>query len=192
MRTSSLFNPVIRATVIIGLALAMLSGVTYAALQSHSKFNASSIMTAVANLQVSRDNVTFTNTQTDLNFNNLIPGGSLTPSAGYPIYLKDAGATPLSLKLSVGSTPTNPNGVDLTKVNMVLTSTTNSQVQTFTLQALIDAYATGGVPITITPVIFPGQILPFTVQASMASDAFSGTSATIGSIDYVFTGVAVN
>lgn len=192
MQKLLLINPIVRATVVIGLTFAMLSGVTYAALQSHSKFSGSSIMTAVANLQVSRDNVTFSNSQTDLNFNNLIPGGSLTPSAGYPLYLKDVGATPLAVKLSISGTPTNPDGVDLSKVNVVLTSTSSGQAQTFTLQSLIDSYATGGVALTSAPVIFPDQVLPYTVQVSMAIDAFSGTSASIGSINYIFTGTAVN
>ncbi|MDL2342265.1 MAG: hypothetical protein QFB87_04280 [Patescibacteria group bacterium] len=185
-------NPIAKGTVVIAALLGLLSGVTYAALQGQSKFTGSTIQTATANLVVSRDGTTFSNSQSGMTFNNVIPGGSLSPSAGYPVYMKNAGGTPLSLKLAVSSTPTNPDTVDLTKVNVVLTSTASGQSQTFSLQSLIDSHTTGGSAITILPVLFPEQTHPFILQVSMAKDAFSGTSASIGAIDFSLTGVAVN
>lgn len=193
MQRTSFINPLAKAGLTIAVALALITGVTYAALQSpQNKFTGSTIQTATANLLISRDNSSFSNTQSGFSFANVIPGGSLTPSPGYPIYLKNAGGTPLALKLAISSTPTNPDGADLTKVNVVLTSTASGQIQTLSLQSLVDSYAVGGTAITLVPVLFQEQTHPFTLQVSMAKDAITGPSATIGVIDFSVTGYAVN
>ncbi|MBC7707975.1 hypothetical protein H7Y63_02025 [Polaromonas sp.] len=192
MQRRIFINPIARGTLFIALLLGILSGVTYAALQGQSKFTGSTIQTATANLVVSRDGTTFSNTQSGLAFMNVIPGGTLSPSPGYPVYLKNAGGTPLSIKLGVSSTPTNPDGVDLAKVSVVLTSTASGQAQTFSLQSLIDSNATGGAIVSILPVLFQQQVHPFTLQVSMTTDAFSGPAASIGAIDFTVTGNAVN
>ena len=192
MRSKILISPLVRVAVIVSVLLTLVSGVTYAALQSQSKLTDSSIQTATANLLVGRDTSTLSNTSAGYAFNNLIPGGTLTPSGGYPVFLKNAGGTPLSLKFAVSSIPTNLNGVDLSKVTVHLNSTASGQSQAFQLQALVDSYATGGSTITLVPVLFSDQTHPFTMQVSMAKDAFDGQTAAIGAIDFVITGTATS
>lgn len=192
MRNKVLINPLTRAILIIAVLLSLVGGVTFAALQSQSKLTGSTIQTATANLLIGRDATNLANTQAGYSFTNLIPGGTLTPSNGYPVYLKNAGGTPLSLKFAVSGTPSNPSNVDLTKVSVHINSISSGQTQIFTLQSLIDSNATGGLTMTLVSVLFPDQLQPLTMQVSMAADAFGGQSAAIGAIDFVITGTATS
>lgn len=192
MRSKALVSPIIRTAIIVSLLLSLVSGITFAALQSQSKLTGSTIQTATANLLIGHDTNSFAASQAGFSFNNLVPGGTLTPSGGYPIYLRNAGGTPLSLKFAVSSLPTNPNAVDLSKVFVHLNSTASGQTQTFTLQSLIDSHASGGSTLNLVAVLFSEQTHPFTLQVSMAKDAFDGQSASIGAIDFVVTGTATS
>ena len=192
MQRRTIIRPFVRASLVISLTLGLVTGVTYAALQSQqSKFTGSTIQTATANLLVSQDGVNFSNSQAGFTFANVIPGGSLAPANGYSIILKNAGGTALALKLAVSSTPTNLDNVDLTKVFVNLASTNNGPIMSIPLQALIDSQATGGYAITNPAVLFAGNTHQYILQVSMAKDAFAGPSATIGAIDLSFSGVTV-
>ena len=191
MQRISVLHPITCASIVIAVIIATVTDVTYAALQSQqSKFTGSTIQTATANLLVSQDGTVYSTSQTGFMFSNVIPGGSLTPSNGHPFHLKKTGGTALSLKLAVSSTPANVDNVDLTKVNVLITPQIG-QTQSFTPQSLIDSYATGGTLLTNYPVLYSGYNTQFTIQVSMAKDAFSGFSATIGTIGFSFTGVTV-
>lgn len=188
------FNPITQAAGIIAALLVLISGVTFAALQSQqAKLTGNVIQTATANLQVSTDGSSYSNSQAGFAFANLVPGGQAVPAPGYPLYLKNAGGTPLALKLAVSSTPSNPDNVDFAKVHVILIPATgNAQPQNFTLQALISSATTGGVALTSPSVLMPGSVQQFSVQISMDSDAVSGASATINNVDLSFGGTAVN
>lgn len=180
---------------IAGLMLAaviILSGVTFAALQSQRNTLAgNTIQTANANLQLSADGVAYSDSHAGFDFNNLIPGGSAMPAAGYPFYLKNAGSTPLSIKVAVSSTPSNPNSVDLTKVNILLTTVgAGTPAQSFSLQSLVDSFAAGGTAIS-TSGLPAGGVQQYKLQASMMTDAVTGSSASLGNVDLVFYGTAV-
>jgi len=192
MQSKLFIKPVARTSFVVAVLLLLLTGVTYAALQSQTKITSSNITTTTANMLISRDNVTYSSSQSGYNFGEIVPGGANMPASGYPVYLKNAGGTPLSPKFAVSSTPTNPNNVDLTKVNVILTSNASSEAQTFSLQSLIEANATGGLALSSLSVLFPDQVYRFNMQASMAKDAFVGTSASVGAIDFTLTGTAVN
>lgn len=193
MQRRLFIKPIARASLIITLMLGLVTGITYAALQSQqSKFTGSTIQTATANLLVSQDGTTFSNSQSGFTFANVIPGGSLAPANGYSITLKNAGGTALALKLAVSSTPTNIDNVDLSKVFVHLSSTTTgAQNMTIPLQTLIDGSATGGYALTNPAVLFSGNTYQYILQVSMAKDAFAGPSATIGAIDLSFSGTTV-
>ena len=192
MQRRTIIKPLVRASLVISLMLGLVTGVTYAALQSQqSKFTGSTIQTSTANLLISHDGVNFANSQAGFTFANVIPGGSLAPANGYSIILKNAGGTALALKLAVSSTPTNPDNVDLTKVFVNLTSTNSTPVMTIPLQTLIDSQATGGYAITNPAALFSGNIYQYILQVSMAKDAFAGPSANIGAIDLSFSGTTV-
>ncbi|MDB5169504.1 MAG: hypothetical protein JWO41_860 [Candidatus Saccharibacteria bacterium] len=183
--------PIMRAVLVVAAVAVVTGGVTFAGLQSQqSKLTGNVIQTATANLQVSNDGTTYSNSQTGFVFANLIPGGQAMPSGGFPVYLKNAGGTPLSLKLAVSSPPSNPDNADLSKVNVILKLTTG-QSQTFSMQSLIDSSTTGGATITSPSQLNPNVVSQYTLQIQMASDAVTGPSATIGNIDFSFSGTAV-
>jgi hypothetical protein len=167
----------------------LITGVTFAALQSQQNVLAgNTISTATANLQLSTDGTTYADSRTGFDFNNIIPGGSAVPAAGYSFYLKNAGGTPLTLKLAVGSTPTNPSGVDLSKVNVILTTVgSGAGSQSFTLQSLLTP---GGVSVTGAS-LASASAQQYKLQVSMAVDAVTSSSANLGNIDFDFSGTAV-
>ena len=111
------------------------------------------------------------------------------PTNGYNFYLKNSGGTPLAIKFAVSSVPTNPDNVDLSKVNVILTYN-NGPTQTFELQSLIAASPTGGLTINSPSAINPSSTAPYNIKVSMATDAITGSSASIGNIDFAFTGIA--
>jgi hypothetical protein len=184
--------PIIRALTMVIAVAGVTGGVTFAGLQSQqSKLTGNLIQTTTANLQVSNDGTTYSNSQTGFSFANLVPGGQAMPLSGYPIYLKNAGGAPLSLKLAVSSPPSNPDSADLTKVNVIL-KLSSGQSQTFSLQSLVDSAVTGGVTITNPSQLNPNVISQYTLQIQMASDAVNGPSATISNIDFSFSGIVVS
>lgn len=182
----------LRAVGVIAAVVIIVSGVTFAALQSQQDtLTGNTIETATANLQLSTDGTNYSNTHAGFDFNNLIPGGSAVPTAGYSFYLKNGGGTSLALKMAVSSVPANPDGVDLSKVNVLLTPVgLGTGAQSFTLQSLISGAATG---LAINSGnLASGAVQQFKLQVSMASDAVSGSSASLGNIDFSFSGTAVS
>jgi hypothetical protein len=183
----------IRAFAVVTAMSGLVSGVTFAGLQSQqNKLAGNSIQTATANLLVSTDNTTYSNTQPGYSFSNLIPGGSAVPTNGYPLYLKNAGGAPLSLKVAVSSPPTNQNNADLAKVYLILNHVGGGTPQIISLAALIAAANTGGVPITTPSAINPGLMTQYNIQVSMDQDAITGSVASIGNLDLSFTGTVSN
>lgn len=183
----------LRAIGVVTAAVIIVSGVTFAALQSQQDtLTGNTIETATANLQLSTDGTNYSDSHSGFDFNNIVPGGQAVPTTGYPFYLKNFGGTPLSLKLSVTSAPSNPNSVDLNKVNVLLTPVgTGTSVQTFTLQSLIAGSSGGGLAITSGNLASVAS-QQFKLQVSMTSDAVSGSGASLGSIDFSFSGTAVS
>lgn len=183
----SIKRSILLATLMVGLA----GGAAYAVLQSQQNtLTGNTISTATANLQLSKDGVSFGNTQTGFGFINIVPGGAAVPTTGQPFYLKNAGGTPLEIHMSVSGTPTNSSNVDLGKVNVLLTTVgSGTPIQSFNLQALMTAHATGGVIISTAPLDID-NIQLYKLQVSMAADAVTGSSASIGNIDFAFSGIA--
>lgn len=185
-------GPLLRAVLVMSVVGILVSGVTFAALQSQQAVLAgNTIETATADLRVSRDGATYSTTLSGFDFSGVVPGGEAVPVAGSSFYLKNYGNTPLTLKLAVTSVPTNPSNVDLSKVSVILTTVgAGQQPQTFTLAALMADSDSGGVPVVGNLGVATPQQYKF--QVSMAADAFSGTSASLGDIDFAFTGTATN
>lgn len=181
----------LRAIGVVAAVAIVVSGVTFATLQSQqAKLTGNTIETAAANIQLSQTGATYTNTIPGYDFAGLVPGGSAVPTSGYTFFVKNSGNARLQLKLSVSSLPGNPDNIDLAKVNVLLTPIGGS-AQTFTLQSLIDADATGGVTVTAPAALFPGNSQQYALQISMAADAMTGSSARLTGIDFAFTGVAL-
>jgi hypothetical protein len=181
---------ILRFLGVVACLLIAVSGVTFAALQSQAvKLTGNSIETATANLLISTDGTNFSTAQPGFDFANIVPGGQ--PQSGYFFTLKNGGATPLALKFAVSSTPSNPANVDLSKISIRLTPT-GGVAQSFSLASLIAANSSGGLAITNPSELFVGNRITFTIDVSMAADAMTGPSASIGNIDLAFTGLAVN
>jgi hypothetical protein len=58
------------------------------------------------------------------------------------------------------------------------------------MESLINANASGGVMITSPIHILTGEILHYTIKVSMATDAITSQSASLGNIDFAFAGIA--
>ena len=185
------FKALTRAMGVAAAAVVVVSGVTFAALQSQQvKLTGNVIQTATANLLVSPDGTNYSAAQSGFSFSNLVPGGQAMPANGYPFFLKNGGGTPLALKFALSSTPSNPDAVDLNKVNVIVTPNGGGSPQSFTLAALISANASGGVSILTPSALMPGASAQYTLQVSMTSDAVTSSSASLGNIDFAFTGLA--
>lgn len=180
-------QPLARAMVVISAVAILATGVTYAALQSQAAtLSGNTIETATADLRIGTSATSYAASRTGFSFTNVVPGGNAAPADGNVFYLKNYGTAPLALKVSVGTTPTNTNGVDLTKVYVVLTRIDTSTTQKFSLASLVTANTTGGVAMTDN---LAGQAFAqYKFQVSMDADAYSGTSASVGGIDLVFNG----
>jgi len=187
-------NSKIRAMKLAGLVTAlviMATGVAYAALQSQQiKLTGNTIQTASANLLLSTDGTTYASTLTGYSFSGLVPGGPAVPAGGQKIYIKNTGNAPLSLRMFVGSTPINPDSVDLSKVSVIITPISGGTAQTATLQSLISSQATGGITLNTPASLASGSSTGYNLSISMTADAINGASASISGIDFIFTGVA--
>lgn len=185
--------PFIRAGGIVASVAVIVSGVTFAALQSQQvKLTGNTIQTATANLLLSTDGLNYAATQPGFVFDAIVPGGPAVPVAGYPVFLKNAGGAPLALRLSVGSAPANLEILDLNKVHVILTPIAGGSVQNFTLQGLITATASGGQPILSPSQLPPGASAGYKLQVSMEGEALSGPGVTINGLDFSFGGTAVS
>lgn len=184
--------PLLRAIGVLSAIGIVVTGVTFAALQSQqATLTGNTISSASADLRIGTSATTFSTTPTHsgFSFQSVIPGAPAVPVDGNIFYLKDAGTAPLALKVAVGTAPTNTSDVDLSKVFIELTRVDTGAVQTLSLKSLIDGYAANGLP--LTDPIAPNAVIQYKLRASMAADAFSGPGATIGGIDLVFYGTAV-
>jgi hypothetical protein len=189
MKKQSNRKAIFRAIGVIAVLIVIVSGVTFAALQSQQDtLTGNTIQTATANLQLSTDGTSYNNSHAGFDFTNIVPGGAAVPTAGYSFYLKNGGGTPLTLKLAITSTPTNPDGVDLSKVSVLLTTVgSGTPIQTFSLQSLL---TNGGVSLTGSLATSTAQ--QYKLQVSMTTDAVSGSSASLGNIDFAFSGTAAS
>lgn len=188
-------RPLMQAMGIITAVMVLVTGVTFAALQSQQAvLKGNSIATAMAELKISKDNITYANLLDGYTFGNLIPGGSPTPTNGNPIYLQNTGSVALAAKLSVNEALSNPNNVDLAKVHIILLPSGGGAPQNISLKDLVSASSTGGIALSGGGLnhINAGGNASFAMQVMLDSDAISGSSANIGNLIFNFDATAVN
>jgi len=180
-----------RAVGVISAVVVLMTGVTYAALQSpQATLTNSTISSATADLRIGTSATSFASTRVGFNFVDLIPGGIAAPADGNIFYLKNYGNANLGLHISIGSIPVNLSNVDLTKVSFVITRQDTSTVHTFTVKALVDSYINGG--LSFTDSLSGSVVAEYKLQAIMSADAFTGQTAQISDLDLVFTGTGTN
>jgi hypothetical protein len=74
------FKALSRAVAVIAAVLIVVSGVTFAALQSQQdKLTGNIIQTTTADLEISLDDNTYANSEPGFEFDNIIPGGAESP-----------------------------------------------------------------------------------------------------------------
>ncbi len=189
MRRQSNVKPLLRAFTVMVVVVALVSGVTFAALQSQQAVLAgNTIESATADLKISTDGVTYTSSHTGFDFTGVVPGGPAVPAAGNSFWLKNSGTTGSQVKLAVSTSPTNLSNVDLSKVSVIVTHVPGGTSQTITLAVLISTYAAGGT--ALTDILPAATAYQYKIQISMAADAFTGSGASLGNIDFVFIGAA--
>jgi hypothetical protein len=191
MKRLSNYAPVFRAVAVLSAVGILVTSVTYAALQSqNATLTGNSIRSATADLRIGTTASTFSATRAGFTFADVLPGGPAMPADGHDFYLKNYGSTTLALKLAVNSTVANTSNIDLEKVSVQLTRVDSGTAQTFTLKALVDAQAAGGLALTDNLAPNP-TVAQYKLRTLMAADAFSGTGVNveIEGIDLVFSGV---
>lgn len=186
-------HPITRAIGVFGAVAALVTGVTYAALNSQATLTNNIISSATADLQV-KSTGSFAAQDAGFAFSGIVPGGPAVPAAGHAFQLKNNGSTDLDVAVSVPTAPTFTGGtVDQTKVELVIAcSTTGGKnfSKTASLSALVAAHPTGG--LLTTPDFLPtgtDGTANCTAKMQMAADAFSGSGGvSSGFFNIVFTG----
>lgn len=182
-------QPLFRAISVIASVAILVTGVTYAALQSQqATLTGNSISTGTADLRIGTTATSFATTRTGFSFGNVVPGAAAMPADGNSFYLKNYGTPTLALKVGVSSVPVNTNNVDLSKTYVVLTRVDSGTSQKFALAALVAGGTSA--PLSMTDNLNGGATAQYKTQVAMDTDAFTGQSADITGIDLVFTGTA--
>ncbi|HZP55746.1 MAG TPA: hypothetical protein VFB03_03180 [Candidatus Saccharimonadales bacterium] len=198
MRSRGSLWPLMRAAVIFSALGIILTGVTFAALQSPpATLSNNTINSATADLRIGTSNNgnILTTSVAGYSFDGVIPGGSAAPSSGNPVYLRNYGSASMTIKLAVSTTPSvvtvGPSGasVNLSKVYLDITRTDTSTEQKFSIKDLMDANSTGG--LALTDSLSGGSVGQYSLRVVMDGDAFTAQSSTISGINIIFTGVGI-
>lgn len=185
----SRINPVLRAVLVIGVVMAFVTSITYAALQSQATLTNNTISTASADLQL-WDGDSFESTAPGFNITDLVPG---TPSDPQNFYFKNNGSAPLDITARIPSAPTT-NGIgDFSKVYVTIDCQADASPAINTNMAALIA---GEVSLDVTLPAGAQGVIGETDNPANCSAVFdidpttvSGSSASIGSFDLRFTGV---
>lgn len=206
-------NPVARAIVVIGAVMALVTSVTFAALQSQATLTNNTISTATAGLMI-WDGDSFEATAPGVTVTGLVPGEW---SEDYPVYFQNSGEGPLYLKASVPSEPALPEGMEdygftgwenlkvAIKGYCAPTEETQSawwkqkkwdQAGSSVVKTDMAALLAGDVTLPCGPLAegaagdsnTPGTAGNYSLSFKLASDAVTGEAAGVGAFDIVFTG----
>lgn len=184
----------IRAAAIFSAAAVLLTGVTYASMQSQNDtLQGNTIMSATASLQILGANGIYADTAPGFTFSNLEPGGAPGPTPGHTVSLKNTGSTTLALKASInGTTYSNPQHISISKVQFNFTPSTGSTGLSASMAALCTGYNTA-VPLPLNINLAPGQVVDLIIQAQLAADAVTTTTTgvSLSGIDVIFSGNAI-
>jgi hypothetical protein len=181
-------SPLLRAIGVIGAVAALVTGITFAALQSQATLTNNTISTASADLLL-WDGDSFEETAPGFNVTNLLPG---TPSAPQEFYFKNNGTATLNVTARIPVAPAVTNIGDFGEVDVTLDcqGVGNDPVAT-TMAALIagevalDTTLVGGAQGVIGETENPANC---TAVFNIDPITVSGESANIGSFDIRFTG----
>ena len=111
MLKSISISPVVRAILVIGAVAALVTGVTFAALESEATLTQNTIAGEDA-LQVNNDpegNATFSQTEQGFNFINIVPGVASSQTENFE--LRNTSTTTVDVNVQIPTPPTLPAGV---------------------------------------------------------------------------------
>lgn len=193
-------NPVARAIMVIAAVMALVTGVTFAALKDSVTLQGNTISSANADLLIWNGS-TFAESTDGFAVTNLIPGEG---SDDYYFYLKNNGGTPLKLAATVPTEPQVPaggygfTGWENLKVNITNHKTGCANPTTETTMAALLA---GEVELSCNPLAAgaqgndqPGEEGTegnFSVSFDIEPSSVTGDNPGVGSFDLVITGSAV-
>lgn len=191
MKGSRGIGPLLETLAIIVAVGVVSTSVTFAALQSPAAtLTNNTVNVGAADLRIGTNGTTFTVPSiAGFTFDGVVPGGPAVPAAGNSFYLKNYGSAPLAIKVSVNTTPTNLNNVNLAKVYLDFTRIDDGSSElSIPLKTLMDTNSTGGY--TLNETIQSNSIAQFSLRVSMDADAYSGTGVgvSISGISLAFTG----
>lgn len=180
------FSPLVRAIAVIGAVAALAGGATFAALQSQATLTNTTINSATASLKLWNGS-SFESTAPGFTVTNVVPGQGSAPQA---FYFKNDGGVPLAVTATVPVAPTYAGVAEASDVEVDITCYNNATVNT-NLEALLAG------PVSLNLVLPAGAQgdsgNPNTVGNCTAVFDFdpagvSGSSASVGPFDVVFTG----
>lgn len=191
-------NPVVRAVAVIASVMALVTGVTFAALQDSVTLENNTIASANADLLIWNGS-SFQKSAAGFTVTGLVPGQG---SAENFFYLKNNGANPLTIKASVPADPAAPDGgydfsgwENLTvKITGYAPGCADPVVNT-TMQALL----AGNVAMPCNPLAAGAQgdsgnqatAGNYSMKFDIDPDSVTGDSPGVGSFDIVLNGTAV-
>lgn len=196
MKNLAFTHPLVRALGVFGIVAALVTSVTFAALQSQATLTNNTITSATAGLEV-KSSGSFAAQDAGFVFSGALPGGPAVPATGHAFQLRNSGTANLVVAASIPTMPTftvGSSGVaDPAMIDVILSciAGANSFSVTASVADLVAAHATGGVvmPSDILPA-GSGNVADCTAQVQLNSGAFTGSSLTTGNFNLVFTGVA--
>lgn len=189
MLKSISISPVIRAVLVVGAVAALVTGVTFAALDSEATLTDNDLASATVGLQVNNTDNGGDPAATDTGFDitGLVPGSEYLPP-GYHFSLTNTGDTDMRVKVKVTG-GTESGTVDKTKVHFRFDNTTDA--------------TSSPVEYTWAELEAAGQTLPgvsdpddlgvaetnhFDMRVKLDADAITGSSASIDDFTFTFTG----
>lgn len=183
-------NPVLRAVGVISAVTALVSGVTFAAMQqAQATLTGNSMSSATVGLLVdgSDTGTEYSTSEAGFAFSNLVPNG---PSSNGTFKLKNSGGVDLDVKVNV--TPITATGIDKNLVKVKFINTDQTLEAEYTLSQVEAGVNLPGVS---GPGVSPGigtleaaEIEAFTIQVRLESGAITGSPNSISNFDLIFTG----
>lgn len=184
-------NPTARAIGTVGAVVALVGGVTFAALTSTATLTGNTLSSATPTLEVNNTENGGSPAATDTGyaFSNLIPGAAYGTAHTFTLY-NNPGTSTADMDVTVYATIGTPTGsIDKNKVHFKFVDTDEGSVSSEYTLAELEALVRNVPGVSGADTLSIGEEDHFTVQAKLDADAVSGP-ASVGNFDLVFTGTA--
>lgn len=181
MRAIQKINPMARAVVTIAAVVALVSGVTFAALQNTATLTGNSILSTDVNglLVDSDNNNTFAATDEGFAFNNVNPGGS-SDTKTFKLRNSTSNADPLAVNVQITGESPLPAGISGDDITFKFSSNDGDVIATWA-----QLIPTDGVPLMT---LNQNETADVTVTVSLAATVPDGV--TIPNFNFTFGDVA--